>query len=312
MKTEQRILNLSKDGAIQCYKWENTQRKDPKGIVLIVHGMAEHIERYVDFIKILTDQGFVVFGHNQRGHKGSISSKENYGYLGDFISFETLVSDVNEIVELVKSEYPNLPTFLLGHSMGSAIVQRFCQLHGKKINGVILSGAMKNSMFLLKMGSFFTTLIGAFKGMKHRSRFIDKLTFQKYNAGFKPNRTPYDWLNRDEKEVDKYVDDEYCGGMFTVAFWKAFFHELQTINRNYELIPKNLPIFIASGSKCAVGNYGKDISKLYEKYQKIQIKDLQFKLYDQARHEILLELCKEEVRSDFVNWFVRQIGRAHV
>lgn len=163
MKTEQRILNLSKDGAIQCYKWENTQRKDPKGIVLIVHGMAEHIERYVDFIKILTDQGFVVFGHNQRGHKGSISSKENYGYLGDFISFETLVSDVNEIVELVKSEYPNLPTFYLATVWVRLLYSVFVNYMAKKINGVILSGAMKNSMFLLKMGSFLQLLLALLK-----------------------------------------------------------------------------------------------------------------------------------------------------
>ncbi|MGD9604557.1 MAG: lysophospholipase [Bacilli bacterium] len=307
MKTEQRILNLSKEGAIQCYKWENANGGNPKGVVLIVHGMAEHIERYVDFVKMLTDNGFIVYGHNQRGHKGSIIQKDYYGYLGDFVGFDTLVSDVNEIIDIIKQDYPALPVFILGHSMGTAVSQRFCQFHGKKINGVILSGAMKNPIILLKMGAFFSSLIARIKGPKHRSHFIDKLTFQKYNAGFKPNRTAFDWLNRDEKEVDKYVQDEYCGGLFTVSFFKTFFQGLQSINRNYELVPKDLPIFIASGSKDPVGGYSKDITKLYENYKKLQIKDLEFKLYDSARHEILLELCKDEVRNDFINWLLKHL-----
>lgn len=309
MKTEQRILNLSHEGAISCFKWENPNITNPQGVVLIVHGMAEHIERYVDFIKLLTDQGFVVFGHNQRGHKGSISSKDNYGYLGDFVTFETLVSDVNEIVDEIKKGFPQLPIFLLGHSMGTAVCTRFSQLYGKKINGIILSGAMKNPMLLLKMGAFFASLIKFLKGPKHRSNFIDKLTFQKYNSGFKPNRTAYDWLNRDEQEVDKYVNDEYCGGLFTVSFFKLFFQELQIISKNYELIPKDLPIFIASGSNDPVGGYSKDVTSLFEKLKQIQIKDVNFKLYDQARHEILLEQCKVEVRNDFINWLLSHLPK---
>lgn len=307
MRKEQKVLNLSNEGAIQCYKWENPEIETTKGVVLIVHGMAEHVERYDDFAKLLTDNGFVVFGHNQRGHKGSISSKENYGYLGDMITFDTLVSDVKEIVENIKTEYPNVPVFILGHSMGSAVSQRFCQLHGKMINGVILSGAMKNPLMLLKAGSIFSKLIAFFKGPKHRSKFIDKLTFQSYNSGFKPNRTAFDWLNRDEAEVDKYVKDEYCGGLFTVAFFKTFFQGLQMINKNYELVPKDLPIFIASGSKDPVGGYAKDVTKLFNIYQKNQIKDIEFKLYENARHEILLELCKDEVRSNFLEWFLKHI-----
>jgi alpha-beta hydrolase superfamily lysophospholipase len=307
MNTEQKILNLCKEGAIQLFKWENPKIEQPKGVLLIVHGMAEHIERYTDFVKLINNAGFIVYGHNQRGHKGSISSKANYGYIGDDNVLDILVSDVNEIVDLIKINHPNLPIFILGHSMGSAVSQRFCQLHGKKINGVILSGAMKNSALLLKMGIFFSSLITCFFGKKHRSKFIDKLTFQTYNRGFKPNRTAFDWLNRDEKEVDKYVNDEYCGGLFTVSFFRGFFKGLETIARNYELVSKDLPMLIISGSKDPVGGYSKDITNLYNHYQKLQIKDLEFKLYPEARHEILLELCKDEVRNDCINWLLTHI-----
>lgn len=302
MKTEIKTLNLSQDGNIQCFKWFNENSENYQGIVLICHGMAEHIERYTGFAEFLTNAGYLVYGYNQRGHKGSIASKEDYGYMSDDDNFKILVHDLLEISELIKADHPNLPLFIFGHSMGSFVTQRFIQLHGAKIDGVILSGSAKQPNLLINMGYIIARIICRFKGNRYRSKLLDRLSFGKYNNNFKPYRTEFDWLNRDELEVDKYINDEYCGGIFTAAYFKDFLKGLKNINHNYELVRKDLPMLLISGSKDPVGGPKKYVNNLYETYKKMEIVDLELKLYDDARHEILLELIKDDVMQDCLNW----------
>ena len=127
----------------------------PKAIVIIVHGMAEHIERYQGFAERLVDNDIIAYGYNQRGHKGSISKKEDYGYMSDADNFITLVSDLYEVVEQIKKEHSDLPIFIFGHSMGSFVTQRFVQLYGPKVKGVVLCGSAKQPNMLLNMGIFY-------------------------------------------------------------------------------------------------------------------------------------------------------------
>lgn len=294
--------NLSQDGNIKGYKWfcEGCQ---PKGAFLISHGMAEHIERYDDFARELAEHNYIVYGHNQRGHKDTILSSQDYGYMGEGDNFEIMVTDLSEICDIIKKEEnPNLPIILFGHSMGSFVSQRFAQLYGNKINGLIITGSSQNPNFLLSVGLLIANLTCKFKGRRYRSNLLNDLSFKSFNKVFKPNRTEFDWLNRDEKEVDKYVADPYCGGIFTAAYFKGFFKGLKDINANFELVRKDLPLLILSGSNDPVGGCSKGVTKLYNTYVKKQMNDLTFKLYDQARHEILLELCKEEVKQDIFNW----------
>lgn len=306
MKTEARILNLSQEGFVQCYKWFS-ENSVPKGIVLICHGMSEHAERYSEFAGKLVDSGFVVYANNHRGHKGSIISKAHFGYATDGNHFDILISDLYEIIQLIKQEHPQLPLFLFGHSMGSFISERFVQLYGRKIDGLILSGSSKSPKSLITFGLLISKMLCLLKGRKHRSNLLNSLSFGSYNKVFKPNRTEFDWLNRDQSEVDKYINDEYCGGIVTVSFYKDFLAGLLKINQNYELVPKELPIFIISGSDDPVGGCSKDITKLYKKYQKLEIKDLEFKLYEGARHEIIHETCKDEVMHDCLVWIEKHL-----
>ena len=264
--------------------------------------MAEHIERYAGFAERLSKDGFIVYGYNQRGHKGTIANKDDYGYMHDEDNFMILVSDLYKMVKYVQEENPNLPLFIFGHSMGSFVTQRFIQLHGSKIDGIILSGSAKQPSIALRAGILLARLIIRFKGARHRSKLLNNLTFGNYNKYFRPNRSDFDWLNRDENEVKKYIDDEYCGGIFTAAFFRDFFRGLRAINHNFELIPKELPILLLSGSEDPVGGPVKLINSLYDTLRFMEIKDLEFKLYEGARHELLLETNKEEVMNDCLNW----------
>ncbi|HOR17613.1 MAG TPA: lysophospholipase [Bacilli bacterium] len=293
--------NLSNDGNIKGYKWFK-EGQPFKGAFLISHGMAEHIERYDEFARELAEHNYIVYGHNQRGHKDTILSKQDYGYMGENNNFEIMVTDLSEICDVIKEEHPELPIILFGHSMGSFVSQRFAQLYGNKINGLIITGSSQNSNLLLSVGLLIARIICKLKGRRYRSNLLNDLSFKSFNKVFKPNRTEFDWLNRDEKEVDKYVADPYCGGIFSAAYFKDFFKALKDINANFELVRKDLPLLILSGGNDPVGGCGKGVTKLYQTYVKKQMSDLTFKLYDQARHEILLELCKEEVKQDIFNW----------
>lgn len=293
--------NLSNDGNIKGYKWFK-EGQPFKGAFLISHGMAEHIERYDEFARELAEHNYIVYGHNQRSHKDTILSKQDYGYMGENNNFEIMVTDLSEICDVIKEEHPELPIILFGHSMGSFVSQRFAQLYGNKINGLIITGSSQNSNLLLSVGLLIARIICKLKGRRYRSNLLNDLSFKSFNKVFKPNRTEFDWLNRDEKEVDKYVADPYCGGIFSAAYFKDFFKALKDINANFELVRKDLPLLILSGGNDPVGGCGKGVTKLYQTYVKKQMSDLTFKLYDQARHEILLELCKEEVKQDIFNW----------
>lgn len=301
IKTD-RYYNLSQNGTIKGYKWASETIENIKGIVVISHGMAEHINRYDEFAQELCKSGYIVFGHNHRGHKDSILTDEDYGYMSDEDNFNILVDDLSEIINQIKRENPQLPIYLFGHSMGSFVSQRYVELYGNKIDGLILCGSSKNPTFLVKSGILLAKTVMNIKGRRYRSKFIDKVVFGSYNKKFKPNNTSFDWLNSNPDEVKIYMDDKYCGGIFTVSYFYDFFKGLKEISQNYDLIPKKLPILIISGDKDPVGGYGKYITNLYKTLKNENIDDLEMILYKNGRHEILKEYSKKQTFNDVINW----------
>lgn len=288
---------LKDNGNIVGYKWSTN---DPIGNVVICHGMAEHIERYDEFAKFLTTQGYNVYGHNQRGHKDT-TPVEHYGYMTDGDNLQILVDDLHDIIMEIKDHEPNLPIYLFGHSMGSFISQRLIQMYPEIVDKVILSGSNLQPTIVGKLGRFVAGIITKRKGRLYRSKLMDNLSFGSFNKVFKPNRTDYDWLNRDEAEVDKYIADPWCGGVFTVSFFKDFTNLFVSLNKNFKHISPNVPILLISGDKDPVGGCAKGITNLYKKMKGLNL-NVQLKLYQDARHELTLELCKEEVYQDVVNF----------
>jgi len=293
-------FKLGQNGLVKGFVW--TSDEPYKGIIVICHGMAEHIERYDHFANFLSQNGYIVFGYDQRGHGMSINDINDLGYMSDVDNFQILVNDLGEITRHIKAQYPNLPIYLFGHSMGSFVSQRFIEVYGTSISGVILSGSNLNKGIKLVFGYFLASIITLVKGRRHRSKFINNLVFGSYNKQFKPNRTQFDWLTRDNEIVDKYIADEKCGTIFTVSFFKDFFKGLIKIYRNFELVPNNLPILLISGDKDPVGEYGKGVSKLYQIYRESGVEKIEMKLYPDSRHEPINELNHEEVYNDVINW----------
>lgn len=295
-------LQITTETILYGYIDEPLDKDNAKGVVFICHGMAETIERYLDFMSYLSNNGYIVVGYNQRGHGKTAGNVNNLGYMDDYDNFNVLVEDLHFVNQFIKNTYPGKLIYLFGHSMGSFISERYIELYNDDIDGLILSGSALNTGIKYSIGHTLASIITKIKGRKHKSNFINSLSLGSYNKKFKPAKTSVDWLSRDNDNNVKYENDEYCGNIHSVSFFKDLTNGFKNINKDFGLVNSNLPIFIISGANDPVGEFGKSTTKLYKKYKNIGIKDLTLKLYTDARHELLNEINKEEVYTDILEW----------
>lgn len=311
MKSKEFNLTMRDGQKIYMYKWEPDDNKKVIGAVQLVHGSCEHSKRYENFAKILTDNGYVVYSSDLRGHGLSVSKKEDLGYFGDKNGWTNIVEDLHEVTEFIKKEQPGLKIFMLGHSMGSFLARHYAVVYGTDIDGLIATGTAHNPRLILKFGRFLAEKDIKKNGAKHRNETLNKMSYDSFSKQFKPIRTKQDWLTRDEKIVDKYIEDELCGFVFTSSGFRDMFEGLLFITdkNNIKNTPKSLPILLLSGKEDPVGNNGKMVKKAYAQYRKCGIENVKMKLYDGMRHEILNEIGKEEVYKDILIWLSETIEK---
>ena len=291
--------NKTKD-QVYYLKWEAAS---PKAVLVISHGMIEHPERYDDLAGYLNANDISVYAIYHIGH-GEVAEVLNHLGTGDF---DKCISNLNELVTLVKMENKDIPVILLGHSMGSMMSQHYITRY-HNIDGLILSGSTKSNL-LFKAGAMLSSIITALTKDKTKPcRPLFKIAFGMYNNYFKNPRTEFDWLNRDEKEVDKYLADPYCGGVCSASFYKNVMVGMATMGEAKRLqnIDLSLPIYIHGGSCDAVSDMGKGLYQLEEQYKKLGMKNVKLDVYPDARHEIYNELNKDEVYRNTLD-FISQI-----
>lgn len=308
MKSEE--FNLKSDGTeTHCYKWVPEEKAEPKAVVQISHGMVEHTGRYESFAKKLVNSKYAVFGNDHRGHGKTADSEEDLGHLADENGWELAVEDMHRLTNRIKEDFPNIPTFLFGHSMGSFLTRDYIWKYGEDIDGVILSGTGGDPGPIAKIGLFISKIQIIFSGKKWRSDFLNNLIFDDYNSNFEPNRTDFDWLSREESEVDKYIEDSFCGFVPTAKFFQDLFGGLEKIHKqeNIEKTPADLPIYLISGEKDPVGGFKEGVKEVYDLYDKVGIKDLNYRFYQGARHELLHETNKREVIEDIIDWLDKHL-----
>lgn len=296
---------LTNDGVTIFYKkWETESNTTPKGVIQIAHGMAEHIERYDLFAEALIQEGYVVYGNDHRGHGKTGKNANLMGFFAEENGFDLVVEDMFQLTNIIKKDYPNKPIFLFGHSMGSFLTRRYIQTHGDQLTGVILSGTGGNPGLIGQIGMGIAKLEMKRKGKRTSSSLMNRLTFGSYNKAFTPARTEFDWLTRVDSEVDKYIEDPLCGGIFTAGFFYDLVSGVAKVNKHSAnlKIPKDLPMYFLAGDQDPVGNFSKGILQAADMYIKLGIQDVTVKLYQDSRHEILNESNKEDVFADVINW----------
>lgn len=277
---------------------------EPIAVLQIAHGMCEFIDRYDKFAKFLCDNGFVVCGNDHLGHGESVVSKEEWGYFAENDGYKIVLKDIHTLTTIAKEKYPNIPYFLLGHSMGSFFCRYYLCEYPNELTAAIVMGTGQQTSATLKAGKVLCKSIAAVKGWKHRSKTVNATAIGSYNKKWEPSNTHCDWLTKDEEIVNAYVHEPKCQYVFTVNGYYNLFSCIEEIINpsNLNKMNKNLPVLLVSGKDDPVGEFGKSVEIVYNEFMKTGMKDVQMKLYDNDRHEILNETDKDKVYLDILNW----------
>ena len=305
-KYTEKIASTDSKNNLNVIIWET--EKEPIGVLQIVHGMAEYIDRYDNFAKYMTEHGFNVIGHDHLGHGHSVSDERDYGFFAEENGDKIIIEDMHSVTQYAREKWEELPNFILGHSMGSFCLRQYLTKYSNDVFGAIIMGTGWIPSAAAFLGKTIATNTCKSKGSHTVNPLLIKLTLEPYNKPFAPARTNCDWLSRDEKQVDLYVNDKLCGFDFTAGAYKDFFTVLEKIAKNRQLIGmrKSLPILITSGSVDPVGGK-KACEKLNAQYKRCGINDVTLKLWENDRHEILNELDKSDVYRYIYNWLKSKI-----
>lgn len=292
----------SSDGKNQIHAVEWVPEKKPKAVLQMCHGMAEHIERYHDFATFLAQNGYCVVGHDHLGHGRSAASAEKLGFFHEKHGNEYVVADIHQLRKDTQEKYPDIPYFMLGHSMGSFLVRQYIGLYGEDLAGAIIMGTGDLPNVVLGAGKLVCKLIAVFKGWEYRSKLVDSMAAGGYDKKVKGEGES--WLSRNRSNVENYKKDPLSGYMFTVNAYYHMFSGMTKMNQQEKAckIPKQLPIIFVAGAEDPVGNFGKAVENIYERYKDCGMKDVEIKLYPDDRHEILNELDKEQVYQELLTW----------
>jgi Lysophospholipase len=233
-----------------------------RAVVQVIHGMAEHIDRYEAMAKHLNTKGIAVVGINLRGHGTNAEIK---GWFAEKNGWGMLVEDHHALTNEIRREFPGVPLALLGHSMGSFLAREYAMRFSKDIDMLILSGTGHYAKSLCAAGG----LLAKLSAKKKPANFVNGIAFTGNNKPFQPSRTDFDWLSRDEKNVDKYVADEYCGFTFTGSAFADFFGGLKALcdTKRLQAVRKDLPVLLISGACDPVGQMGEGVKITGKEYE---------------------------------------------
>ena len=302
------FLLRANDGTdLFVYRW--LPATAPRAVVQIAHGAAEHAGRYARIAGELTKAGYAVYANDHRGHGKTAAAPERAGIVGPD-GWNTIVGDAKYLTDHLAVTHPGCPIVLLGHSMGSMLAQQYIQRWGSGLSGVILSGTA--SAIQPGAEDLAERVTAAIERDGPDSPSMDfAMLFLGFNEPFIESApasgpTGFEWLSRDENEVQRYVDDPWCGFLFSNGFVGDFAPALESLwaPGTENAIPKKLPVMIIAGDQDPVGEFGVSVHALTERYRAVGLTVTEI-LYPGARHEIFNETNRDEVHKDVVDWLAR-------
>lgn len=307
---KERSFFLKADDQAELFVRQWAKVSEPRAVLQLAHGMAEHSARYARFAHDCNEQGVIVIAGDHRGHGHTGERAGLMGYFAPDDGFERVVNDLYVLNHWAQGKYPNLPLFLMGHSMGSFLARRYMQKFGRTIRGAILMGSAGDPGPAAKVAKLIARLQMRRDPTKP-SAILDRLTMGGYNRSFKNPRTKFDWLTRDQTEVDNYMADPFCGIVCSSGFFHDLFTGLEQIHDPslIKKIPPELPILVVSGEADPVGGNGRGIRQFVRLYEECGLQAIEMILYPAARHELLNETNRREVIDDILAWLRRQIDR---
>ncbi|WP_435634269.1 alpha/beta hydrolase [Pseudomonas solani] len=301
-------LTASDGASLHVNRWSGDAQ--PRAVVMVAHGMAEHGGRYARLGQALVAAGLELYVHDQRGH-GRTAQHGILGLYAEHDGWNKVIGDLASLNHHIRQQHPQAPIFLLGHSMGSYIGQAYLMQHSCSLQGAILSGSNYQPVSLYRSGALVARLERWRQGANGRSALIEFLSFGSFNKAFKPNRTAFDWLSRDPDEVDKYVNDPLCGFRCTNQLWLDLLGGLQNITpvKHLAQIDPDLPLLVVGGARDPVSE-GRRLDDLARALREAGIKDVQLKIYPDARHELLNETNRDEVTAHLLDWLEHALAHS--
>ncbi|RUW24389.1 alpha/beta hydrolase [Mesorhizobium sp. M1E.F.Ca.ET.041.01.1.1] len=277
---------------------------NPRAVVQINHGLAEHAARYARFADFLGDRGFHVYAHDHRGHGATKAPDAPLGRFADVDGIAKVIADVGAVHDLIAVEHPGLPVIAFGHSLGASITLNFVLRHSDRIH----AAAIWNGNFSAGLlGQLALGILGWERmrlGSDVPSRLLPRLTFQAWGKAVPNHRTLFDWLSRDPVEVDKYIADPLCGWDASISMWRDVVGMAQHAGKDSSFagVRRDLFVNLVGGEKDPASDYGKGVHHLARRMDRMGFSNLVSKVYADTRHESLNEINRDIIMSDFVAW----------
>lgn len=283
----------------------------PRAVMQIVHGVADHIGRYEDFMRYLAEHGIVSVGEDHLGHGESFHGMAELGFFADEHGWDRVIDDIDRLRELTRQRYPDLPYIFFGHSMGSFLTRTYMIRYPEKYDAAILSGTGQQNRAMVLAACAAAELAVRRKGPRASGKALNDLAFGSYCAKIAQPRTPFDWISRDPESVDRYIADPFCGFVCKTSLYRDMMEGVRFITdqRNIDKMSKEQPIYFMSGDADPVGEYGAGVQRAYEAFCKAGLRDVTIRLYPDGRHEMLNELNRDKVYQDILNWLDARLDR---
>lgn len=293
-------LAASDNACLAVHHWPSAL--PARANVVICHGMAEHGARYHPLAVHMNAAGFNVWALDLRGH-GASTPELPRGQLANGADWSALVADLLQVINHARESAPALPLILLGHSMGTFVVQSLLLEHSDRVDITVLSGSNANPAPLCRIGRQLARLESVLRGREAPATTMNTLSFGRFNRAFGEPRTEFDWLSRDPAQVDMYVNDPLCGFVLSGYYWQCLFGALTAIADSRQLgrIRSDLPVLVLGGDSDPV-SAGGGLAKLQQRLHSAGLSQVELRLYPGARHEAFNETNRDEVIADLLDW----------
>ena len=282
---------------------------EAKAIVQIAPGIAAHIDRYVEFMEFLAGNGYIVVANDHLGHGKSINGPEDLGFFAARDGWNYVLRDMEKLHDRTVKEHPGLPYVMFGHSMGSFLTRTYLIRYPGKYDAAILSGTGHQAKPMVLGGYALASAAVKLYGPRKVGDKLNSIAFGAYNNGFENPRTAFDWLSRDEAQVDKYIADPLCGFVATVSLFRDMMGGIKFITdqKNINTMSRTQPVYFMSGDCDPVGDNGKGVERAYKAFCDAGLHDVMIRLYPGGRHEMLNEVNKYDVYKDILAWIQEKV-----
>lgn len=299
MRTETFVVDTPDGARLHAFAW--LPAGEPRAVVQVSHGMAEHAARYAGLAEDLTAAGYAVVAHDHRGHGRTES--EARGHMADANGWDKVANDILRVTGVAKESFPGKPLFLLGHSWGSMLARDYAMRWGHQLAGLVIVGTAGDPGMLGRIGKAVAHTV-AVRGRRRPSPLLDKLSFGSFNKAFAPNRTDFDWLSTNEADVDAYIADPDSGFVCSAQFYADLVGGIRRVNNptNVALVPKDLPVLVLAGAEDPVGDQGAGPRAVAEMLKQAGVSDVECHIYPGMRHEVLRETDRQVVVDDLLTW----------